>query len=308
MAQFVYEKPKEEIKPEPVPPPQKTEPKDVPPPPLKKVEVVEKADAPKGAKEKPAVAQSAARAMEVRAIPNSKNKPKKFTSTVKQGGAVKIGDKAGANAQSKDVTKTGLLSAFGGGGMRSQLDQAYQGSGDLLGLAEKATGSAGMGENRAGSDLGSKFKDVGAGGKGTATQGISGIGTKGRSSGQSAYGDVGIGGKGSVAIEAGGMGAEFVGSIDREQVRRVIRSILSQIKSCYERQLRSNPDLEGKIVIRFDIHAEGKIKSSAPVDATGVMKVVGECVAARIKEQRMPEPPEGSYAEVDYPFVFGAQK
>lgn len=306
LAQFIYNKP-DEPKPEPthkvkVDENAKNTNKPV------EVKVSDKADAPKGEKEKPAVEQNPAKAAEVRAIPNSKNKPKKFTSAVKQGGAVKLGAQEGANAASKDVSKSGLLSAFGGGGMRGQLDQAYQGAGDLLGMAEKATGSSGMGENRAGNDLGSKFKDTGAGGKGTATQGISGIGTKGRSSGQSEYGDVGIGGKGSVAIDAGGMGAEWTGTIDREAVRRVIRSILSQIKSCYERQLRSHPELEGKVVINFEIYTKGQVRVATPKEAPGLLRPVAECVAARIKDQRFPEPPEGSFASVDFPFVFGAQK
>jgi hypothetical protein len=73
------------------------------------------------------------------------------------------------------------LSAFGSGGSRSKMDKAYSGSGELIGDAGKATGSSGFNENRAGSDVGSKFKDTGAGGKGTATTGIAGIGTKGRS-------------------------------------------------------------------------------------------------------------------------------
>ncbi|GIL18018.1 MAG: hypothetical protein BroJett040_17690 [Oligoflexia bacterium] len=311
LAQFVYNKKEEPPKPPepPKPEPKKVEAKDVPPPEPKKVEVTDKKTGPKGPAPKPAVKeQPATKAAEVRPMPSQVNKPKKFTS-IKQGGSVKVGETEGANAQSaRDVSKTGLLSAFGGGGSRTQLDQAYSGSGELLGMADKATGTSGQSTNRAGEDIGSKFKDAGAGGKGTATQGIAGVGTKGRSSGQSAYGGEGLGGKGSVAIEAGGIGEEFVGSIDREAVRRVIRSILAQIKSCYERQLRMTSDLEGKIVINFDIHEQGRVKSAKPKETSAAMRPVAECVASRIKEQRFPEPPAGSYASVDYPFVFGAQK
>src|SRR6185312_13203514 len=179
----------------------------------------------------------ATKASEVRPMTKT-DRPKKFTS-VHQGGAVKIGKTAGANAQAKDVNTMGLLSAFGGGGVRKQLDQAYSGSGELLGMANSATGTSGQNEDRSGDDIGSKFKDTGAGGKGTATQGIAGIGTKGRGSGMSNYGaGIGLGGKGNVTIDVGGAEEGWEGTIDKEAVRRVIRSILSQIKSCYERQLR----------------------------------------------------------------------
>ena len=220
-----------------------------------------------------------------------------------------MGQTAGANANApNDVTKTGLLSAFGGGGNRTKLDQAYTGTGELLGMADKATGTSGQNENRAGDDIGSKFKDSGAGGKGTATQGIAGLGTKGRGSGQSAYGGVGFGGKGNVTIDAGGTDADFVGTIDREAVRRVIRSILSQIKSCYERQLRSNSSLEGKVVIQFEIEEQGRVRIAKTKTSSINDTTVESCVASRIREQRFPEPPPGTVAVVDYPFIFNSQK
>ena len=318
LAQFVYNKPPATPTPTPtpekkeVPPPVEAKATPTPPPEKKKVQVTEEKQEQKnaGKKDSTAVAKErpADRAAEVRPKPSKVERPKKFTST-KQGGAVKLGQTAGANANApNDVTKTGLLSAFGGGGNRTKLDQAYTGTGELLGMADKATGTSGQNENRAGDDIGSKFKDSGAGGKGTATQGIAGLGTKGRGSGQSAYGGVGFGGKGNVTIDAGGTDADFVGTIDREAVRRVIRSILSQIKSCYERQLRSNSSLEGKVVIQFEIEEQGRVRIAKTKTSSINDTTVESCVASRIREQRFPEPPPGTVAVVDYPFIFNSQK
>jgi len=310
LAQFVFNKkepPPETKKKETLPPPPK---KVTPPPQPVKVEVAEKKDS-KGDPKKPVAIKDkpAAKAAEVRAIPENKNKPKKFTSAIQQGGATKSTDKEGANAQSnRDVTKTGLLSAFNTGGSREKLTKAYSGSGELLGEAEKATGTSGQSTNRAGGDIGGKFKDTGAGGKGTATQGIAGIGTKGRSSGQSEYGELGSGGKGSTAIEVGGTGAEFIGTVDREAVRRVVRSIYNQIKNCYERYLRVDSEIEGKIVIHWEVVEQGKVKVSKPKEAPKELTGVAECVAGRIRDQKFPDPPQGSYYEVDYPFMMGKQK
>jgi pSer/pThr/pTyr-binding forkhead associated (FHA) protein len=318
LAQFIYKKPPEIIKPPPPPAPEpvaEKKPEATPPPPkatpppqkLKKVEVVDKAQEAKGAaKPSPVKETKAARAEDVR--PMNNKKPKIFTST-KQGGAVKLSNSDSANAQSaKDVNKTGLLSAFAGGGTREKLDQAYSGQGEMLGLAGKATGTSGQNSDRAGSDLGSQFKDAGAGGKGTATQGISGIKTVGRSSGQSSYGQVGSGGKGRVNIEVGGSGAAFVGSVDREAVRRVVRSIYAQIKNCYERGLRSNSDLEGKIVVHWEVADQGHVVTAKVKDAPGELRSIAECVAIRIRDQRFPEPPAGSIYEVDFPFMMGKQQ
>lgn len=317
LAQFIYNKPPPTTVPkaEPTPPPTKEVVEVKPPPPVepKKASMSEKQKeaVQKGNKNSMNAMKQveAAKAAEVRPMPSKLDRPKKFTS-IKQGGATKIGETAGANAQSnKDVSKVGLLSAFGGGGVRKQLDQAYSGSGELLGMANEATGRSGQNDNRAGDDIGSRFKDTGAGGKGTATQGISGIGTKGRASGMSNYGSgIGLGGKGNVTIEPGGADEAWEGTIDREAVRRVILSIINQIKSCYERQLRVDSSLEGKVVIRFEIMEQGRVRSAKTQSTSLNNSTVESCVATRIREARFPEPPEGTVAQVDYPFVFGAQK
>ena len=246
----------------------------------------------------------AGQASEVRPIPDSKNKPKKFTSSVAKGGAVKQGETMGANAQSKDVTKTGLLAAFGGGGMRKNLDKAYNGSGELLGMAEKANGSAGFNENRAGDDIGGKFKNTGAGGKGTATQGIAGIGTKGRGIGD------GLGDKNSVAIEPGGAEEEFTGTIDREAVRRVIRAGLREIRSCYEKEAIKNIRLrriDGKVVVTWTIGEHGRSLKTKVDSSTLKNKSIENCVRDRFSLWIFPEPPSGITVDVKYPIYFRSE-
>src|SRR6185437_3691286 len=127
------------------------------------------------------------------------------------------------------------------------------------GMAESATGTAGMADTRAGDDFGTKLKDTGAGGKGTSTVGIAGIGTQGRGTGNTGYGSGGIGLKGSVQINVGGQEGEFTGGMDKEAIRRVIREHLREIRNCYERQLQRSPDLYGKLVLEWDIEEGGRV-------------------------------------------------
>lgn len=314
-AQVIFNKPPDvpkppEPPPPPPPPPKPETPPPPPPPPVKaKVADEKKEIQKKGAPaDKPAAkAQTAGRAAEVAPIPNSQNRPKKFTST-RQGGAVKIGEQAGANANApaKDMTKVGLFSAFGGGGVRNKLDQAYTGAGDILGQADKATGAAGFGENRAGDDLGNKFKDTGAGGKGTATQGIAGVGTKGRGSGQAAYGSLdGLGSKTSVAIEPGGADEDFIGTIDREAVRRRVKHYLHEIRGCYVRELNrieKGQKLEGKVMVTWEIAAKGVARNVRIKSSTLGNSAVENCIKDRLASWSFPEPPVGMTAEVTYPF------
>lgn len=320
IAQVVFNKPPVQNTPVPTPPPPTPPaptPTPTPPPPTpsptpKKVVVADKTQ--EAQKKGPNVktetkTQVAARASEVAPKPNAKDRTKKFTST-RQGGAIKTGETAGANAASsnKDLSKVGLFSAFGGGGARANIDKAYTGAGEVLGMADKATGTSGFNENRAGDDLGSKFKDAGAGGKGTATQGIAGVGTKGRGSGQSAYGAAdGFGSKSTVAIEGGGFEESFDGTIDKEAIRRVIRAKLHEVKSCYERVLNTlekGRKLEGKIVLGWEIVTNGVAKNVKVKSSNLGNTQVENCIRDRLASWTFPDPPPGLTAVVEaYPFV-----
>jgi hypothetical protein len=303
IAKFVYSKP-----PAPPPPPPPTEvkppPPPPPPPPKPKEVVMDKKEAPKQASltkkelpKKPAAAEKASL--------------KPAASNMKQGGAKATGAEMGANAKSaprKDVTKTGLLSAFGGGGMRDEIDTAYSGSGDALGFANNAKGKSGINENRAGKDLGQQFKETGPGGRDTETQGIANVGTKGRSSGQSEYGTAAVGEKSGTSVAVGGKEEEFMGSIDREAVRRVVKAGSREIRGCYERQLIQNPNLEGKVVISWDIGEAGKVLKASVKSTTLNNPIVENCIVERLKSWRFPEPPAGLVATVQYPFMLMNQK
>lgn len=236
-------------------------------------------------------------------------KPNKIVSA-KPGGAIKTSPKEGAAAKSvkPDPTKAGLLGVFGSRGAQANLDKTFSGSGELQGMAGEATGFAGNAENRAGDSLGTKLKDTGGGGKGTATVGIAGVGTKGRGTGGYGYGTGGIGAKGSVDIDIGGQEAEFSGSIDREAIRRIVLANKSAIRSCYDRALQRKPDLYGKVVIEWDIEergrvTQGRVKSDSLADGGGVAR----CVLGVIKSLRFPEPPPDQIGRVSYPFLFSSQ-
>lgn len=299
--------------PTPTPPPVvKATPTPPPPPPLPPKKVADKTQetkvkGPKAPPSRGVPKNIAKKAAEV-APNNNKDKPKIFTSN-KQGGAVKLGPTEGSNAQSaeRDVSKMGLMSTFGSGN-RSKLDMAYNGSGTAFGNAEKATGGVGNNENRPGDDLGSKFKSVGAGGKGTATEGIAGVDTKGRSSGQSRYGgDTEIGDKGSVRVEAGGADENFSGTIDKEAVRRVIKNNISLIRSCYERGLQKRPSgsrFEGRVIISWKIISRGRAVEAKVQSSTLGDSQVETCVRDRVASLTFPEPPSDQDGLVSYPFMF----
>lgn len=312
LAQFVYEKQKI---PPPPPPPKVVEtpveaPKPKPEPQKNKITVADKTQSAqvKGIKNGKNAGNVNAGGRPQDVVPNNKvNRPNSFTSNQK-GGAVKTGPNSGASASSntKDVKKLGIMGAFGGGGVRQKLDEAYAGAGDVLGDANKATGFSGSSADRAGDDLGSRFKDVGAGGKGTATEGISGSLTKGRGSGSDKYGagGIGLGDKEGVSIDVGGGDAEFFGTVDREAVKRVVQSKKSSIRRCYEKELNKVGKLSGRVNLEWRVTDQGRVEWARIKSTQLNNKAVEECLRLELLSWRFPEPPDNGTYDVDYPFVF----
>jgi len=80
----------------------------------------------------------------------------------------------------------------------------------------------------------------------------------------------------------GGPGAK-AGSRDPDAVSAIVNKHNSAIQYCYQRALRRNPDLKGKLVVRFTITPEGRVKNVEVVSTTLTDKSVIDCVVSRIR-------------------------
>ncbi len=200
----------------------------------------------------------------------------------------------------------GPVGVLGVGGLQEKIDQLSGGNNQILVAAQDSQGSGGNRHGLETDPIANRMVKT-PGGKGAQTTGIGEIGTR-KGSGSKLFGTDGLGQKTGVQIATGAEGPSVIeGSIDREAVRRTVRSILTQIKSCYERGLNTNPQLEGKVVVRFLIEDHGVVRRASVPSSTLKDTKVEACIVERIMAQRFPDPPVGTTAEVDYPFVFGAQ-
>ncbi|MEZ4316547.1 MAG: AgmX/PglI C-terminal domain-containing protein [Myxococcota bacterium] len=95
-----------------------------------------------------------------------------------------------------------------------------------------------------------------------------------------------------------------IGSVDATDVDRVIKRHLSQIRYCYQRQLPRNPDLSGKLVVKFTIAKDGRVSSASVKSSTIADSAVGDCVVGRIQRMEFVTPRGGGIAIVSYPFMF----
>jgi TonB family protein len=198
---------------------------------------------------------------------------------------------------------------------REQISQEVSSKG-LLGLIT-GTGSAAQGEavsdfftdtggrvGGAGSDLDQVLSNV----DGLKIQGSSGLGEGGGGGrgGQTARGsrsnknasiddlvsDLGSAGSGQLSrsgelvveapSEVGGMGRK---SIYRspDAIHEVLLSHVPAVRYCYERELKRNPELKGKIVVKITVAADGSVSEAEIVSSTLNSERVERCILARIR-------------------------
>jgi TonB family protein len=139
---------------------------------------------------------------------------------------------------------------------------------------------------------------------------LGGIATQGRAGGTGNY-------KSGTALAGGNVGSGDIvamvddetvieGGLDRDAIADVIRRNLGQIRYCYERQLSSNPDLYGKVLVKFTIGAAGEVSGQRVDGSTLQSSMVEGCIMRRMANWKFPEPKGGTQVHVSYPFLFKA--
>jgi hypothetical protein len=200
---------------------------------------------------------------------------------------------------------------------REALTKAVAGKGLLGVIGTKGSGGA----------IADVFADggFGEGNLGDAFSGIQGVdfaesggsrGTRGGGSGEAAsLGNLGTEGGGGRSVSVGGkaeaevsgrVGAEaptVEGDLSADVIKSEMNKRLRSLKDCYDRALKRNPSLKGKIVLSFEIQESGRISSLNLEDDSVGSAEVKSCIAERARSWRFPQPSGGSVF-VSFPLVF----
>ncbi len=201
--------------------------------------------------------------------------------------------KAKKDALKKQVAGKGLLKVLGA---------TRQGGNDALGdVFSEGTDSIG--------DLGKAFDGI----QGVDVAGEGSAGTRGRGSGKGVgIGDLETEGGGNVRAgtksEAKVSGTAQVeapavdGELSQAAINRVLNRQKKALRDCYERALKRDRALKGKIVISFEILETGRTAEISIDDRMG-SNTVASCIKKRVRYWRFPRPAGGSVF-VDLPIVF----
>ncbi len=218
--------------------------------------------------------------------------------------------RAAALREARDFGMIGLLNAGASGdpnaptapwGRDTSLgmdDVSAQGNmwGDEIG---DAFGSGGLGLSGIGEGGGGRGEGIGLGNIGTLGHGA-GTGTgQGFGSGHGR-----LGGSHKTRAPKVRMGATSVnGRLPAEVIRRIVRQNFGRFRMCYEQGLARNPNLEGRVGVRFVIGRDGAVSNvgngGSDIPDSGVVS----CVISAFYGLSFPQP-EGGIVTVTYPIMF----
>ncbi|MCB9697478.1 MAG: AgmX/PglI C-terminal domain-containing protein [Alphaproteobacteria bacterium] len=188
--------------------------------------------------------------------------------------------------------RAGVLGAMGG-----ELDEVLGSASLSAGLVSGVHGL--IGTNGQGFDgLGARGSDLGGGGNAEGLGSIDGLGDGVHGAGP----DWGPKREGTPIAEA--REPIVLGTLNAAEIDEVVKRHMSQIRYCYQRELQRNPELGGKVVMKFTIAGDGSVSSTSPkVDTVGD-GAVSTCLEGRFQRMQFPEPRGGGLVIVSYPLVF----
>ena len=160
-------------------------------------------------------------------------------------------------------------------------------------------GAGGLGLSGIGEGGGGRGEGIGLGSIGTIGHG-SGTGTgQGFGSGHGR-----LGGDHKAKAPQVRMGATTVsGRLPPEVIQRIVRQSFGRFRLCYENGLRNNPNLQGRVSVRFVIDRSGAVSSTGNGGSDLPDSSVVSCVVRSFSGLSFPQP-EGGIVTVVYPISF----
>jgi hypothetical protein len=204
----------------------------------------------------------------------------------------------------------GLISTMGGGDPNAptapwgreessgQDEKSARGNmfGDTIGdsFGAGGLGLSGVGEGGGGRGEGIGLGNFGGLGHGAGTGTGQGIGNgRGR-----------LGGGHKVSAPRIREGATTVnGRLPPEVIQRIVRQNFGRFRLCYENGMRNNPNLQGRVTVKFIIDRSGAVSMTADGGSDLPDQGVVQCVVRGFGNLSFPQP-EGGMVTVVYPIMF----
>jgi hypothetical protein len=168
--------------------------------------------------------------------------------------------------------------------------------GDAIG---DSFGAGGLGLSGVGEGGGGRGEGIGLGGIGTIGHGA------GMGNGQGfGNGHGRLGGAHQTRSPSIRQGATQVnGRLPQEVIQRIVRQNFGRFRLCYENGLRTNPNLAGRVTVKFVIDRSGSVSTASDGGSEIPDQGVVQCVVRGFGNLSFPQP-EGGIVTVVYPIIF----
>jgi TonB family protein len=188
---------------------------------------------------------------------------------------------------------------FGQGGFATDIDAILSGVGGLRPGADGGSGRAGVSGIGFGDGVGSGFGTTGMGGVGDLLDGLMNSRGGGGNLDLKTRGEIRVS---SPQIQIGGA---LSGGRSRISIQRVVLQNMAALRHAYNRRLRDNPGLAGRITVRFAIDEFGSVTFAQMVESTMNDHELERLIVERVHTWRFEKIDKpGDITEVTYPFVF----
>jgi len=97
--------------------------------------------------------------------------------------------------------------------------------------------------------------------------------------------------------------ARPLGFCAKENINKVVMGRMGALKFCYEKELQTYPDLQGKVTMNWTIEEDGAVSGVGPGEDTMKSKRINECLSQTISKLKF-DKPQGGVCVVRWPFVF----
>ena len=97
-------------------------------------------------------------------------------------------------------------------------------------------------------------------------------------------------------------GETVTGPLEKDVVRKAIEQHISEVKNCYEPELKKNERLAGRVLTSFTIGKDGKVTAPKVEQSTLGNPSVEKCIVGAVSLWDFPKP-KGDKVVVTFPFV-----
>lgn len=101
--------------------------------------------------------------------------------------------------------------------------------------------------------------------------------------------------------------ATIEGKLDKDTIRAVVREHIDEIQACYQEALMRDPELVGRVVVKFVIAPDGRVRENVVTDTDFADLPMTLCIADAVTNWRFPEPADGNAVSVEYPFLLESE-